>query len=170
VSALLVRPETAADAAIVHGLVADAFGQEAEALLVDRLRRAGTLALSLLAFEQGRAVGHVAFSPLTIGHADGGGPWLGLAPLAVARAHRRRGIGARLVEEGLAACRGAGASLVCVLGDPAYYRRFGFRPAGEMGLACEYPVPAEYFMALRLAAGPPPPGGIVRYHPAFAEL
>ena len=170
-SALRVRGESPADVAAARALLAAAFGQEAEALLVDRLRAAGALSVALVALAGEEVVGHVAFSPLEIGGADGAGRWVGLAPLAVAPPHQGRGIGSRLVEEGLAACRLAGARLVCVLGDPHYYRRFGFATARDRGLLCEYEVPPEHFMALPLAREPDAgPAGLVRYRPEFAGL
>jgi putative acetyltransferase len=75
---------------------------------------------------------------------------LGLAPLAVSAGSQGRGVGAALVEAGLEVCRAAGVGLVVVLGDPAYYRRFGFEPAAKVGLKSTYDAPAESFMAIAL--------------------
>ncbi len=100
----------------------------------------------------------------------GGVAGLGLAPLAVRAAHRRRGVGALLVREGLAACDVHGAGYVVVLGDPAYYARFGFVAAALRGLGNEYGAHDE-FMALELrTVGLPARGSIVRYAPEFAQL
>lgn len=163
-----IRSATAADAAAITGLVAEAFGQDAEAKLVERLQAGGRLSCELVAVEGGAVVGHVAFSPVRIGEDGGDGRWWGLAPLAVTPARQRRGIGAALVRQGLAAAA-AGAMLVVVLGSPAYYARFGFRPAERLGLRCVYDVPADHFMAWQ----PTPaavPAGTVRYDAAFDGL
>ena len=91
--------------------------------------------------------------------------------MAVDPAHQRRGVGTALVETGLASCRTQGVGLVVVLGHPAYYPRFGFRPAHLSGLSSEYDSPPEAFMALELHAGALDRcSGTVRYHPAFADL
>jgi putative acetyltransferase len=163
-----IRPEQPTDAAAVRQVHASAFPSPAEARLVDRLREGGKALVALVAEAGGVVVGHIVFSPVTLEPpADGQG--VGLAPLAVLPGHQRRGIGARLVEEGLAACRRAGYAFVVVLGHPGYYPRFGFRRAGARGLRNEYGAD-EAFMALELRAGSlPPGGGLVRYGPEFAE-
>jgi len=172
-SGISLRPERPGDAGAIAALVAEAFGlpdpASGEAALVAALREAGALSLSLVAEGgAGLLLGHVAFSPVRLDGTDGVGRWLGLAPLAVAPAAQRQGVGAALVRGGLAAARVQGGELVVVLGEPAYYRRFGFRPAGLRGLAWEHPAPAEAFMALALGDGPAPASsGVVRFHPAF---
>jgi putative acetyltransferase len=173
---LTVRPEGGADAAAIGRVMRAAFPGGGEALLVDRLREAGALTVSLVAVgADGAVVGHVALSPLALkgGGAPEGSPWLGLAPVAVVSERQRRGIGAALVRAALAAADGRGAGLVAVLGEPAYYGRFGFAPAARHGLRLPWDVPAEAFM-VRLgpkgAAGLPEGGGVVRYHPAFDAL
>lgn len=160
-----IRPETAADRVAIHALVAACFPSDAEARLIDALRAAGRLSLSLVAEDAGGILGHIGFSPMT-GLAGG----LGLAPLAVHAAHRRRGIGARLTREGLAGCARLGARFVVVLGDPAYYGRFGFMPASRWGLIGEYGG-GDAFQALELIPGAITPGtGLIRYAPEFAAL
>ena len=94
-------------------------------------------------------VGHVAFSPVSVDGIDGG---VGLAPVAVLPAYRRRGVAARLVRDGLAACAAMGFRFVVVLGDPAYYGRFGFVPARRWGLRDEYGG-GDAFQALELQEG-----------------
>jgi putative acetyltransferase len=128
---------------------------------------AGRLCVSLVAVEQDEIVGHVAFSPVSVlGATDG----VGLAPVAVLPSHRRRGIAERLIREGLAACQRAGYGFVVVLGEPGYYRRFGFVPASRLGLRDEYGG-GEAFQALELPPGSiPPSGGLVRCAPEFAGL
>jgi putative acetyltransferase len=163
-----VRPEQPTDAAAVRQVHASAFPSPAEARLVDRLREGGKALVALVAEVDGAVVGHIVFSPVAVEPpADGQG--VGLAPLAVLPGHQRRGIGTRLVEEGLAACRRAGYPFVVVLGHPGYYPRFGFRRAAARGLRNEYGAD-EAFMVLELRAGSlPPGGGLVRYGPEFAE-
>lgn len=163
----IVRAERPEDVAAVYGVHAASFPTEAEARLVDLLRDAGRLPVSVVAEVGGVVVGHVGFSPVTVASGDGG---VGLAPLAVAESHRRRGVGAGLVRAGLEACRAGGFGWVVVLGDPAYYSRFGFRPAAEFGLLDEYRG-GSAFQALELVPGTlPNGGGLVRYAPEFASL
>ncbi len=162
-----VRPEEPADQAAVHEVNAHSFPTDAEARLVDALREAGRLSVSLVAVVEGEVVGHVAFSPVSLAGASDG---IGLAPLAVLSAHRRRGIGEELVREGLAACKQAGCGFVVVLGDPAYYGRFGFEPASRWELCDEYGG-GEAFQALESRpASIPRAGGLVRYAPEFAAV
>jgi len=94
----------------------------------------------------------------------------GLAPVAVAQAHRRRGVAAELIRAGLEACRAAGFGWAVVLGEPAYYGRFGFRPARGFGLSDEYGG-GSAFQAVELVPGAMPSGaGLVCYAPEFAAL
>ncbi len=163
-----IRAERAEDCEAISRLIAEAFGRSEEAKLVAALRTAGNLSVSLLAEDaEGRPVGHIAFSPLTLDGAPC--PGLGLAPLAVAEGFRRRGIGGALVESGLAGCRRAGAKFAVVLGEPEYYGRFGFRAASGWGLGNEYQVD-EPFQAVELEPGGMPRGGLVRYAPEFGQL
>ncbi len=161
------RPERPADTAAIAGVIEAAFGRPAEARLVAALRRAGALDTSLVAEQDGGIVGHVALSSLSVQGAFMPGI-LGMAPLAVHPDHQRQGIGRRLVEAALAAARAGGGKLVVVLGEPAYYRRFGFRPAKDIGLTCPWPAAEPAFQALILAS--PWPRGLVRYHVAFDAL
>ncbi len=162
-----MRPERAGDRLAVRALLEAAFPGPDEARLVDALRAADELALALVAESAGAIVGFVAFSPVVTARGERG---LGLAPLAVDAAHRRRGIGARLVEEGLAACAALGAGFVVVLGEPSYYARFGFRPAPALGLHDAYGG-GDAFQVLELRPGALPRGaGLVRYASAFGAL
>jgi putative acetyltransferase len=145
---------------------AGAFPTVAEAVLVDALRESGRLAISIVACDSVGVVGHIAFSAVTAG----GMPGFGLAPLAVRAMHRRRGVAAMLVREGLAACGSLGSGFVVVLGDPAYYGRFGFRCAVESGLGNEYGVQEEFMVLALRPGGLPPRGSIVHYAPEFAQL
>ena len=143
-------------------LLLAAFPNSDEARLVERLRWDGDAALSLVAVEAEAVVGHVLFSRLRAPAAA-----LALAPLAVRADRRRRGIGARLVEAGLDRAKREGWQGVVVLGDPAYYGRFGFRPEPVRGMASPYAGPA--LMGLPLA-----PDGLngprIEHAPAFASL
>lgn len=162
-----VRTETPADVAAIHAVHAASFPTEGEARLVDGLRAAGRLTLSLVAEADGAIVGHVGFSQVTV---EAGTDGIGLAPVAVLPDHRRRGVAAQLVREGLAACERMGHGFVVVLGDPDYYRRFGFRPACGRGLHDEYGG-GDAFQVLELRPGAlPQGGGTVRYEDEFAKL
>ncbi|MBL8825909.1 MAG: N-acetyltransferase [Planctomycetaceae bacterium] len=160
-----LRPETPHDAAAIHALLVDCFPTDAEARLVDQLRAAGRLLVSYVAEVEGQIVGHVAFSPVTVAS---GATGVGLAPVAVQVAQRRRGIAADLVTAGLAACRSLDYRWAVVLGNPAYYARFGFRPAREFGLSDEYGG-GDAFQAFELQPHAiPRDAGLVRYAPEFA--
>lgn len=162
-----IRAEQPGDAAAIHDLVHRAFapmpfshGDEAD--LVDALRADGTLALALVAADPaGNLLGHIGFSPVTVDGAACG--WLQMAPVAVCPAHQRRGIGSALIRSGLDALRQAGAGGVAVVGNPAYYERFGF--AVSPGLVPHSAADRPYFRALALAGAVPQ--GTLRYAPAF---
>lgn len=165
---LVIRPETPADIDAIDAVTRAAFldhphSRQTEQFIVRALRAAGALTVSLVAVEDGRSVGHIAFSPLAI--ADGAAGWYGVGPLSVAPGRQRRGIGARLVQAGLERLRALGAQGCALVGDPAYYGRFGF--ANDPALVLEG-VPPEYFMTLRL--GTAPARGKVAFHAAFAAM
>lgn len=162
---LTIRPERLADPAAITEVVAAAFPTPAEAKLVEALRAAGRLSVSLMAEEDGELVGHVALSPVTVGGEIRG---LGLAPVAVRPDRQGRGVGKKLITEALAAARSAGAAFVVVLGEPEYYSRFGFLPASGWKLSDEYGG-GEAFQAIELTPGViPASGGVVKYAPEFA--
>jgi putative acetyltransferase len=163
----MVRAERPDDVPAIYAVHAASFPTDAEARLVDSLRVAGRLSVSLVAEVGASVVGHIAFSPVTAAPQACGA---GLAPVAVATAHRRRGVGAELIRAGLEACRAAGFGWAVVLGEPAYYGRFGFRPARNFGLSDEYGG-GSAFQAIELVPGAMPVGaGLVRYAPEFAAL
>jgi putative acetyltransferase len=165
-----IRPEESGDYEAIFAVHSHCFPTTAEARLVDLLRAAGRLCVSLVAeedrMENNRViVGHVAFSPVTT---EKGAVGIGLAPVAVLAAHRRRGIAAELIRRGLTACQTAGYTWAVVLGEPTYYSRFGFQPAARYGLSDEYGG-GDYFQAFELVAGKmPTAGGVVKYAPEFA--
>lgn len=158
-----IAPETPADLEAIAAINRQAFAGQPEDALVAALRAAGALELSLLATVAGRAVGHLAFTRAHI--AGGATGWYGLAPLAVLPAYQRQGIGSALVGAGLRWLRERSAAGCVVLGEPAYYGRFGFAPNPE--LPCALPVPAAYFMVLPLTAQSRQALGAVSFHPLF---
>ncbi|MFW5452061.1 GNAT family N-acetyltransferase [Thioalkalivibrio sulfidiphilus] len=122
-----------------------AFGSDVEAGLVRDLLADPSAApmLSLLAWDAGRAVGHVLFTTVRMGHATAPVSGMILAPLAVVPDVQGRGIGAALIREGLALLGQRGVDLVFVLGHPGYYTRHGFEPATPRGLTAPYPIEPE---------------------------
>lgn len=156
-----IRPETHADAVAIAAVHQACFETDVEARIVDQLRADGDLRISLVAVDDGDVVGHVAFSPVTHGG-------LGLGPVAVVSAHRGRGVAARLIEAGLSHARESGTPFVVVLGDPAYYRRFGFGPASARGLVDDY-AGGDAFQVLELRPGGIPEGARhIHYASPFA--
>ena len=162
---LILRLEQSGDEPQISSLLAIAFPSDAEASLVENLRSARRLVLSLVAVEQNQIVGHVAFSPVTLGGVEIG--W-GLAPVATLPQRQRQGIAARLIEHGLEFARRAGIKTAVVLGSPAYYGRFGFRPARLWNLRDEYQG-GDAFQALEFIPGSfPSSGGLIQYAPDFS--
>ena len=161
---MILRPETETDRAAIRALTTAAFdghphSDGSEPRIIDALRDAGALTLSLVAEVDGQVVGHAAFSPVEW---PGQGDWFGLGPVSVAPDRQNQGIGRRLIQAGLDDLLGRGARGCVVMGEPAYYGRFGFVQDPRL----TYPgPPPEYFMALDF--GPIEGSGDVRYHPAF---
>ncbi len=136
------------------------FSQQIEHLIVDALRKANGLTLSLVAEFKGRAIGHIAFSPILVNNKDV--QWHGVGPVAVLPEFQNKGIGSALIHEGLDRMKSFGSHGIVVLGDPAYYTRFGF----EHDSAIMYPgPPADHFMCQVFSGNVP--AGVVSYHPAF---
>ena len=164
---MIIRAETPADVADIRNIVGAAFAGHQEADLVDDLRRDGDLLLSMVADDSGRLVGHVAFSRVWISHQDKRTPAVSLAPLAVMPERGRRGIGGALVGAGHAKLRAAGESIIFVLGDPAYYSRFGYALSTAAAFDCVYGGP--HFQALVMTEIAPKAGAIT-YAAAFGRL
>jgi len=161
-----IREEAPGDVAAVRRVQRLAFESEDEPRIVDDLRSAGGLLLSLVAVQDGVVVGHIAFSVVRLDIASGAADAVGLGPVAVLPERQRRGIGAGLVEEGLTRLRNAGHGVCFVLGHASYYPRFGFAPAHQRGYRWEQDAPPEAFMLLELERGALPAGpGVVRYRP-----
>ena len=169
---MIVRRETAADHEAVRHLLAEAFAGPAEARLVDMLRARGDHLpdLALVAEVEGQVVGHIFFSRVLVEDRATGTatPALALAPVAVAPAHQRTGIGGALVRAALEKAAQHPEAAVVVLGHPEYYPRFGFRPASRFGIEPPWPdIPDEAFLVLPLPAYTEACRGVVVYPSAF---
>lgn len=160
-----VRPERPADAAAVRAVLHAAFAGPLEANMVERLRADGDLVLGLVAEHARGAAGFVGFARLAIKRDDTTVPAVGLAPLGVVPPLQRKKIGAALVRVGLSRLKAMNETIVFVLGDPAYYRRFGF--AVLPAFVSRYAGP--YFQALRLTDDAPKSGTVI-YPGPFNDL
>jgi len=167
---LIIRPEQPEEITDIRHVNLAAFGAAVEADLVDALRQHAQPFLSLVAVEADEVVGHIAFSPVTlVQHPDL--RIAGLAPMAVLPSRQRQGIGTSLVRAGLHESVRLGFEAVVVLGHAGYYPRFGFQAASSLGLASEYNVPDDAFMALELRPGALHGySGTIRYHPSFGAV
>ncbi|MFD2175503.1 GNAT family N-acetyltransferase [Rhodobacter lacus] len=157
-----IRRETPSDARAISGLLNAAFGGPDEAELVEKLRTTQALALSLTAKFGTVTLGHIAFSPVIAPF-----PAWALAPLAVRAPVRSQGIGAALTRAGLALAQKCGIQAVFVLGDPAYFSRFGFSAEAAQGY--QSPYAGAHFQMINLA-GSYLPKGPIRHAPAFDAL
>ncbi len=162
---MTIRPEQAGDEAAIHALQRAAFGTSTiEAEIVDKLRAAGDLVISLVAADGDAIVGHVALSKAKVEEHEA----LGLGPIGVLPERQDEGIGAALMEAAIAEARTTHYALIALLGHPAYYPRFGFRPAEPTyGITSAYDAPPKAWMALALPAYTPAVRGRFRYAPAF---
>lgn len=167
-----IREELSGDIAAVREVNKRAFGQDQEANIVDALRSNGAALLSLVATLDGQVVGHIMYSPATIGEERGASvTGAGLAPMAVLPEHQRRGIGSKLIEAGTQNLKAGGCPYIIVLGHPNYYPRFGFTPASTFGIKCEWDVPPEVFMILVLdQTKMSDVSGLAKYRPEFSTV
>lgn len=166
-----IREESPDDIEAIAALNRHAFAGESEADLVNKLRAARVLTLSLVAVDGDQVVGHIAFSPVTVECETRKIGAIGLGPMAVTPQRQREGIGSQLVEAGLEALKKTGHNLVFVIGHPGYYPRFGFMPCAKCNIRCEYDVPEEAFMVKELREGAlKGVQGIVRYRQEFHEV
>lgn len=162
---ILIRDETEADIAVITEVTVAAFetmeiSNQTEQFIIEALRAAKALTVSLVAEVDGRVIGHIAFSPVTI--SDGTRNWYGLGPVSVLPDYQRKGIGKALIREGLSRLKDLNARGCCLVGHPDYYRKFGFKNIS--GLVHEG-VPQEVFLALPFDG--PVPQGTVTFHEGF---
>ena len=162
---ILIREETAADYSAIETLTIAAFAkmpysQQTEHHIIRALRSSGQLTLSLVAEQAGEVIGHIAVSPVIL--SDGSSGWFGIGPLAVKPEHQHQGIGSKLMEEAISALKQQQAAGLVLVGDPAYYNRFGFYASRQL----VYPdIPAEYVLARPLQGEIP--DATVQFQPAF---
>jgi putative acetyltransferase len=162
---IVIRSERDADINAIAEVTAAAFetleiSNQTEQFIIEQLRAAGALTVSLVAELDGQVVGHVAFSPLTI--SDGTPNWYGLGPVSVLPEFQRQGVGKALIREGLSRLKDMNAGGCCLVGHPEYYVKFGFQ--NMPGLVLEG-VPPEVFFALSFDGHFP--RGSIAFHEAF---
>ncbi len=162
---IVIRDEAKEDVSVITEVTIAAFktleiSSHTEQFIIEALRAAKALTLSLVAEVDGRVVGHIAFSPVTI--SDGTQNWYGLGPVSVLPEYQRRGIGKALIQEGLSRLKNLNAKGCCLVGHPQYYRKFGFE--NVTGLVHEG-VPQEVFFALSFDGRFPQ--GDVMFHEGF---
>jgi putative acetyltransferase len=162
---MVVRNETNDDVCAITEVTIAAFktleiSNHTEQFIVAALRAAKALAVSLVAEKDGRVIGHIAFSPVTI--SDGTPNWYGLGPISVLPEHQRKGVGKALIKEGLSRLKDLNAQGCCLVGHPDYYRKFGFKNMSELVLEG---VPPEVFFALSFNGHTPQ--GTVTFHEGF---
>ena len=162
---IAIRSETDADCGAISDVTVAAFktleiSNKTEQFIIEALRAAGALTVSLVAEIDGRVVGHVAFSPVTI--SDDTQNWYGLGPVSVLPEFQRKGIGKALIREGLSRLKRQNARGCCVVGHPDYYKRLGFSNASGLGLEG---VPPEVFFILSFDGQIPQ--GAVTFHEGF---
>ncbi len=163
---MMIRQETQADIEAITEITKLAFenhpfSRNTEQFIINALRTANALTISLVAQIDGTVVGHIAFSPVTF--TDGSQNWYGLGPISVRPAYQKQGIGSSLVNQGLRLLKDADAQGCVVVGDPNFYERFGFQSPDGLE---HKGVPQENFLALPF--GSRIPRGFVQFHPAFA--
>jgi putative acetyltransferase len=162
---IVIRNETEADRSAITEVTVAAFktleiSQHTEQFIIEALRADKALTVSLVADGDGRIMGHIAFSPVTI--SGGTRNWYALGPVSVLPAYQRQGIGKALIQEGLSRLKGMNAQGCCLVGHPIYYRKFGFK--NMSGLVYEG-VPSEVFFALPFNGQTPQ--GTVTFHEGF---
>jgi len=162
---VVIRDETDADVSAITEVTIAAFktleiSNRTEQYIIEALRAAKALTVSLVAEVDGRVIGHIAFSPVII--SDGSRNWYGLGPVSVLPEYQRKGVGKALISEGVSRLKELNAQGCCLVGHPGYYERFGFK--NVPGLVHEG-VPQEVFFALSF--GGHTPQGTVTFHEGF---
>jgi len=164
-SRVVIRNETEADVGTITEVTIAAFktleiSNKTEQFIIEALRAAHALTASLVAEVDGRVIGHIAFSPVSI--SDGTPNWYGLGPVSVLPEYQRKGIGKSLIHEGLSRLKDLNAQGCCLVGHPDYYKKLGFKNIS--GFVCEG-VPPEVFLALSFDGQIP--HGTATFHDAF---
>lgn len=162
---IVIRPESATDHTAIYDLTRRAFapmpfsgGDEQD--LIDRLRKEDQLSISLVAVSDGKIIGHIAFSPASA-H-DGSKGWFALGPVSVEPKLQGKNVGSKLINKGIAMLREQEASGCVLIGNPDYYKRFGFEPYPDLAPEGE---PSEYFQILAMKTAKPE--AVVNFHPLF---
>jgi putative acetyltransferase len=160
-----IRNERPDDIASIGYVTEEAFktleiGDHTEQFIINALRAAGALAISLVAEMDGNVIGHIAFSPVTM--SDGTSDWYGLGPVSVLPDYQNHGVGKALIEEGLSRLDEINAKGCCLVGHPGYYKKFGFKNVTDLVLEG---VPQEVFFVLSLDGNIP--RGEATFHDAF---
>jgi len=163
---MIIRKENQSDIGAITDITKAAFGnhpysQNTEQFIINALRAANALTLSLVAEMDGLLVGHIAFSPVTF--TDGSQNWYGLGPVSVLPDYQKQGIGTKLVNQGLDLLKELGVRGCVLVGDPKYYERFGFKSPNDLKYEG---VPQENFLALSFCNRIPT--GVVEFHQAFS--
>jgi putative acetyltransferase len=162
---MIIRNETISDIAAINEVTIAAFknlpiSNHTEQYIINALRNANVLTISLVAEVNGKVVGHIAFSPVTI--SDGSLNWYGIGPVSVLPVFQRQGIGKALIREGLSLLKTQGGQGCALVGDPNYYKRFGFRNIPDL---IHEGIPQEVFLALPF--NKKIPQGTVVFHKGF---
>jgi putative acetyltransferase len=162
---MIIRNETNFDIEAISEITIAAFrtlaiSNHTEQFIINALRNANALTISLVAEVDGRVVGHIAFSPVTI--SDSSPNWYGLGPVSVLPEYQKQGIGKSLVNQGLSLLKALGGKGCALVGDPAYYQRFGFRNIPSL---IHDGIPQEVFLALPFDNKIPQ--GTVMFHEGF---
>lgn len=163
---VIIRNETNSDIEAISEVTIEAFrtlaiSQHTEQFIINALRKAGVLTISLVAEIAGQVVGHIAFSPIVI--SDGSLNWCGLGPISVLPKYQKQGIGKLLVHKGLSLLKDSGGQGCALVGDPEYYKRFGFKNIPDL---IHEGIPPEVFLALPF--GNIIPRGTVVFHEGFS--
>ena len=158
-----VRDESPGDWKAIYQVISSTFGRLSEAELVGALREAGDSIVSLVADDDGQIIGHVLLSKM-----DAPFSALALAPVSVIPPRQRSGIGSALIKRAVSKARDEGWAAIFVLGNPNYYKRFGFDQEAAAGFTSPYA--GRHFMVLKLSPSLPATTGVLRHAPAFAAL
>ena len=165
---MIIRKEMVSDIQAITEVTIAAFktlhiSNHTEQFIINALRAANALTISLVAEIKEKVVGHIGFSPVTI--SDGSIGWYGLGPISVLPEYQKQGIGQSLINEGLSMLKDLGGQGCALVGDPNYYKRFGFRNYPEL---IHEGVPQEVFFALPFTENVPQ--GIVVFHEGFLAI